>query len=112
MFQRGGMLSYQYTTDQEFRLLNAHSVSYSQPVNRDYSVSMYGSWAGVTPNVGVGLSQQGESWQLGASAVRHLIRSPEHSQNLSFGFDFKSTNNKQQTGICRIKRRRQQCRSV
>lgn len=93
MFQRGGTLSYQYTTDQEFQLLNAHSVSYSQPLSRERSIAAYGSWAGVTPMVGVGLTQQGESWQLGLGLTEHLIRTSEHSQNLTFGLDFKSTNN-------------------
>lgn len=93
LFNRGGIVSYQYTADQDFAHLEAHSVSYNQPINRDYSVMTYGSWAGVSPMLGGGLSQEGESWQLGAAVTQHLIRTPNHSQNFSIGIDFKSTNN-------------------
>lgn len=93
LFNRGGTLSYQYTTDQDFARLKAHSVSYNQPVNRDYSFNTYGSWATVTPVLGGGLIQQGESWQAGIGITRHLERTAKHSQSLSAGIDFKSTNN-------------------
>lgn len=93
MFGRGGQLSYQYTTDQSFQRLKAHSVSYNHAVNRRYSVGTYGSYATVSPMLGGGLNQDGESWQVGVSTTRHLIRSAQHSRNLTAGLDFKSTNN-------------------
>jgi len=93
MFGRGGLLSYQYTTDQEFSRLKAHSASLNQPLSRDYSLSTYGSWAEVSPVLGAGLTQGGQSWQTGIGMTHHLIRSYEASQNLTLGLDFKSTNN-------------------
>jgi len=93
LFGRGGILSYQYTADQTFSTLNAHAVSYNQPLNRLYSINAYGSWAGVTPAIGNGLNQNGESWQTGGEIVRHLDRSRNLTRNLNFGYDFKSTNN-------------------
>lgn len=93
MFNRGGTLSYQYTADQEFAHLEAHSVSYNQLLTSDLSLSSYGSWAGVSPMIGGGLSQEGESWQFGAALTQHMIRTANHSQNFSIGIDFKSTNN-------------------
>ena len=93
LFNRGGILGYQFTTDEEFSLLKAHALSYSQALNRRWSFQSYGSWASVSPMVGIGLLQEGESWQLGAGFSRHLIRNRRESANLVFGLDFKSTNN-------------------
>jgi len=94
LFGRGGTLGYQYTADQEFRLLNAHAVNLSQPLSREHSFTSYGSWAAVQPEMSiVGLTQGGESWQTGSALVRHLVRNSSQTRNLAFGFDFKSTNN-------------------
>lgn len=93
VFGKGGTLGYQYTTDEDFALLKAHSLSLSQPINRCWSIQAFGSWAGVTPTLGGGLNQQGESWQLGASINRHLSRTRFEVTNVSIGIDFKSTNN-------------------
>ncbi|QDT07206.1 Heme/hemopexin transporter protein HuxB precursor [Rubripirellula lacrimiformis] len=90
---RGGILGYQFTTDEEFKLLHAHSVSLDQPLNRDYALQAYGSWAGVVPMLSSGFAQDGESYQFGGQLIRHLSRDRFHSRNLSAGFDFKSTNN-------------------
>ncbi|WDQ14862.1 ShlB/FhaC/HecB family hemolysin secretion/activation protein [Rhodopirellula sp. P2] len=90
---RGGILGYQFTTDEEFTLLRAHSVSLDQPLSRDHSLQTYGSWAGVTPTMGGGFAQDGESYQFGGQLIQHLSRDRFHSRNLSAGFDFKSTNN-------------------
>lgn len=89
----GGILGYQFTTDEEFKLLRAHSVSLDQPLSRDFSLQAYGSWAGVTPMMDSGFAQDGESYQFGGQLIRHLSRDRFHSRNLSAGFDFKSTNN-------------------
>ncbi|WP_144054621.1 ShlB/FhaC/HecB family hemolysin secretion/activation protein [Rhodopirellula europaea] len=90
---RGGILGYQFTTDEEFALLRAHSVSLDQPLSREFSLQGYGSWAGVTPMMDSGFAQDGESYQFGGQLIRHLSRDRFHSRNLSAGFDFKSTNN-------------------
>ncbi|MCA9061101.1 MAG: ShlB/FhaC/HecB family hemolysin secretion/activation protein [Planctomycetaceae bacterium] len=93
LFGRGGLLSYQYTTDQELQHLEAHSASLSYQIDRDYSVQTFGSWAAVSPMLGGGLSQQGESWQTGLSLCRHLRKDVNRDQNVNVGLDFKSTNN-------------------
>lgn len=90
---RGGILGYQFTTDQDFSLLKAHSLSYTQPINRSWSSQAYGSWAKVKPQLGFGLNQDGESWQTGWGLVRHLVRNQREQANFSLGIDFKSTNN-------------------
>jgi hemolysin activation/secretion protein len=90
---RGGILGYQYTADEEFDLLHAHSVSLDQPLSRDYSLQTFGSWAGVKPMLDAGFAQNGESYQFGGQLTRHLERDRLISRNLTAGFDFKSTNN-------------------
>lgn len=90
---QGGTLGYQYTGDEDFSLLEAHSVNFNQPLNRQYSWQSFGSWAGVRPDVGLGLTQDGESYQTGGSLVQHLVRNRQQQENVSIGYDFKSTNN-------------------
>ncbi|TWT98969.1 Heme/hemopexin transporter protein HuxB precursor [Neorhodopirellula pilleata] len=89
----GATLGYQYTADEEFRLLQAHSLSVSQPISRNYTFNLFGSWAGVVPELAGGLGQNGESWQVGSTLIRHFVRRPDHFRNGTFGWDFKSTNN-------------------
>lgn len=93
LFGKGGLLGYQYTTDEAFDLFQAHAVSYLQPINRRWSWQSHIAWAEVTPDLGPGLTQRGESWQTSASWVRHLKLTEQHQMNCSFGFEFKSTNN-------------------
>ncbi|WP_231612370.1 ShlB/FhaC/HecB family hemolysin secretion/activation protein [Novipirellula galeiformis] len=94
---RDGILSYQYTADGDFSLLEAHAVSYSQPINREWSFNSYGSWAGVRPSV-PGFNQDGESWQLGTAVTRHWKKNRYVDFNTSLGLDFKSTNNNLEFG--------------
>ncbi|TWU47130.1 ShlB/FhaC/HecB family hemolysin secretion/activation protein [Rubripirellula reticaptiva] len=93
LFGRGGTLGYQYTADESFSLLEAHSLSFTQPINRDYSFLTYGSWAGVSPMLDGGLDQNGESYQFGSTLTRHLEKSRTHFRNLTAGYEFKATNN-------------------
>ncbi|WP_037198635.1 ShlB/FhaC/HecB family hemolysin secretion/activation protein, partial [Rhodopirellula baltica] len=96
-FGKGGILSYQYTADAEFYRLNAHSVSYAQPVNRSYSWNAYGSWAGVSPTIPT-INQDGESWQVGLGITHHLQKTQWVDTNWSIGADFKQTNNNLEFG--------------
>jgi hemolysin activation/secretion protein len=97
-FGRGGTLSYQYTADADFRRLHAHAVSYLEPINRDWSFQTYGSWAMVDPIINAGVRQNGESWQAGLGMFRHLTKNRYEDTALSFGFDFKSTDNNVEFG--------------
>ncbi|MCC9645141.1 ShlB/FhaC/HecB family hemolysin secretion/activation protein [Rhodopirellula sp. JC740] len=93
MFGRSGILGYQYTTDQEFRYLHAHSLSYSEAFSRHWSGNVFGSLANVAPKLGTGLNQDGQSWQIGGGFTRHLVFNRHEVTNLFVGFDFKSTDN-------------------
>lgn len=96
-FGRGGLLSYQYTTDSDFNRLHAHSVSYSELINRNYSWNAFGSWAGVEPSIAP-FAQDGESWQLGLGLTRHLVKNRKQDTSLTLGVDFKRTNNNLEFG--------------
>lgn len=97
-FSNDGILSYQYTTDGNLDRLHAHALSYNLPIDRCHSLQAFGSWAGVAPALGGGLSQDGESWLTGVALVRHLHKDQWGSRNLSLGLDFKSTNNNLEFG--------------
>lgn len=96
-FGRDGQLSYQYTTDANFQHLEAHSAVYQKAWNRTWSWQTYGAWSGVE-SVADPFSQTGESWQVGSSVLRTLQRTQELQSWLTFGFDFKSTNNNLEFG--------------
>ena len=93
LFGRDGTLGYQYTTDEDFALLKAHAVNYAVPINRQWSTAGYASWAKVGSDLGGGINQGGESWQTGGGLSWHLIRGPLHHRSVTFGGDFKSTDN-------------------
>lgn len=93
LFGRGDMLSYQYTGDQEFSHLEAHSLSYNHQIDRKNRFMAYGSFASVKPMLAGGLSQNGESWQAGMAFTHHLVRTYKQQRNISIGLDVKSTNN-------------------
>ena len=97
-FGRGGMLSYQYTGDADFRHLHAHAVSYVEPLSRKWSMNAYGSWAAVDPIAVAAVTQQGESWQVGMGLTRYLSKNRCGETSFNMGLDFKSTNNNLEFG--------------
>src|SRR5690606_10348633 len=87
LFGGDGTVSYQYTAAAQFRHLDAHAASYSQPINRDFSFQAYGSWAGVDSDLGAPFNQSGESWQVGTALVHHLNKNQWIDENVALGFD-------------------------
>jgi len=92
LFGYDGTLSYQYTADAYFSHLNAHAVTYTQPVNRDWSWSAYGSWAEVKPIINF-FDQNGMSWIAGGNLQYHISKTRTSYENARIGMEFKSTNN-------------------
>ena len=97
-FGYDGTLSYQYTADTDLSRLHAHALSYNQPLSRDYSFQTFGSWARVDPDIAGPLMQNGESWQASALLVKHLTKNRCTDENISFGLDYKTTNNNLEFG--------------
>lgn len=91
-------ISYQYTTDSEFHRLHAHAATYTLPINRRWTFSTYGSWAGVDPMLGGGLGQDGDSWQVGTELRRHLLKNRLADESVVIGIDFKATDNNLEFG--------------
>lgn len=96
-FGRDGQLSYQYTTDADFRHLEAHSAVYQKAWNRTWSWQTYGAWSSVE-SISEPLAQTGESWQVGSAVLRTIERTRELQSWLTFGFDYKMTNNNLEFG--------------
>jgi len=86
-------LNYQYTRSTDWKLLQAHSASYSVPLpNRD-TVSVFGSWARADSITGGIFDLQGINWQVGTRYNIPLPSLPGDTQTLSFGADYKWSNN-------------------
>lgn len=98
IFNADDTASYQYTSDSDFRKLHAHAATYTNPINRDYAFQTYGSWAASNPTIAGGFLQGGESWQSGFGITRTLEKSRFVDESISFGFDFKATNNNLEFG--------------
>ena len=98
IFNANDTASYQYTTDADLRHLHAHAATYTNLISRDYTFQTYGSWAGVDPAIGGGFIQGGESWQTGFAVIRTLEKNRFVDENITFGFDFKATNNNLEFG--------------
>ncbi|MCE9608251.1 MAG: ShlB/FhaC/HecB family hemolysin secretion/activation protein [Planctomycetia bacterium] len=91
-FKRDGQLSYQYTSDTQFDRLQAHSYSYQRAWSREWSFQTYGAYSDVTARPDPFL-QTGQSWIVGGALLRYFNYDPYLQSWLSFGYDFKSTNN-------------------
>ncbi|MDP6502130.1 MAG: ShlB/FhaC/HecB family hemolysin secretion/activation protein, partial [Planctomycetota bacterium] len=92
MFGTEKQLSYQYTTDTEFDRSRSHSMNVLVPFNWHHKFQVIGSYSDFSPEL-TGVSQSGVTWQISPRYVwpRPALKAIEH--NLTFGFDFKRSNN-------------------
>lgn len=87
-------LSYQYTTDTDFKLLHAHSVSYEIPLPWRHTISLYGGYADSRADFNTALvSQTGSSVQVSGRYEVPLPRIGSFSHAINFGLDFKRMDN-------------------
>ncbi len=93
MLGRDGLLSYQHTSDTHFDRLKAHAANYTQPIDRERSFNVFGSWARVNPDFGFPLHQTGQSWQVGAGLTQYICKTRWAEEYVYLGGDFKSTDN-------------------
>jgi len=97
VFRRDGQFSYQYTADTHFDRLQAHAVTYQRAWNRDWSWQTYGAVSDVA-SFAVPLNQEGQSWIVGGAIMRNFNYGPYLHNFLTFGSEFKSTNNNLEFG--------------
>ncbi len=87
-------LSYQYTTDIDFDLLQAHSVSYEIPLPWRHTLSFYGGYADSEADFNTtALTQEGSSYQMSGRYEIPLGRKGNFSHLVNFGLDFKRLDN-------------------
>ncbi|MCD6050096.1 MAG: peptide transporter [Verrucomicrobia bacterium] len=87
-------LSYQFTTDVEFDLLQAHSMSYEIPLPWRHTLSFYGGYAKSESDFNTaGFTQEGESYQISGRYEIGLGRVGNYSHLVNFGLDFKRLDN-------------------
>jgi hemolysin activation/secretion protein len=89
-------LNYQYTTDTDFRLVKAHSLSYLIPLPWRHTLTLFGSYVDAKADFGAvapGTLSKGESYQ---ASLRYEVPLPavqKYQHALSAGFDYKKSNN-------------------
>ncbi len=87
-------LSYQYTTDIDFELLQAHSLSYEIPLPWRHTLSFYGGYAESEADFNTTLlNQEGSSIQVSGRYEIGLGRVGNFSHLVNFGLDFKRLDN-------------------
>ena len=86
--------NYQYSADDDFNLVSAHSASYIAPLPWRHTLMVYGSYVDAKAQFGQNApTADGHSWQISG---RYSVPLPEiHTlrHDVSLGFDFKRSNN-------------------
>ncbi len=105
IFNRGHLLSYQYTTN-DFNRFNSHTAYYAAPLPWNHMLSFFGGYSSVDVTIPTTTIQsRGDSWQLSG---RYTVPLYGYDSSLmtecTFGFDFKQTNNNvlDTTGIIKV----------
>lgn len=98
LFGLGQQLSYQFSTNVEFDGLFAHSGVWSIPLPWLHTLEFSGTYAESQPRVDNGFDLRGQTWQVGAHYVIPLPTLHHYTQELTLGYDYKSTNNNLQFG--------------
>ncbi|HVU24953.1 MAG TPA: ShlB/FhaC/HecB family hemolysin secretion/activation protein [Opitutus sp.] len=93
-FGRGDQLGYQYSASPDARTSVTHSGNYSTDLPWRHTLSVFGAYSELVGRVSAPLSLKGHNGQLGlryAIPLRPLR--PKVTQDLTLGFDFKSSDN-------------------
>jgi hemolysin activation/secretion protein len=87
-------LNYQYTTDTEFDLIKAHSMSYVAPLPWRHTIILYGAYVDARARLPGGeIGADGTSWQVSARYSVPLPDIQKYRHQAALGFDFKRGNN-------------------
>jgi Hemolysin activation/secretion protein len=87
-------LNYQYTTDTDFDLIKAHSMSYVAPLPWHHTIMLYGAYVDAKAGLSLGgTSADGTSWQISGRYSVPLPDIQRYRHQVALGFDFKRGNN-------------------
>ena len=100
-FGADGQLGYQATVSPDFvegrggapLAFQSHSLTYSQPVNREDTVIAFGTYQRVSPALGASIGQVGKNYQVSLRYNHLLSADPAARSALVFGYDFKQSDN-------------------
>lgn len=85
--------SYQFTTSSDFEKMQAHSGNYVIPLPWRHTITIFGSYAELKPNLPAPFDLMGRNWQIGERYEIPLPKIREYQHSLTAGFDFKQSNN-------------------
>ncbi len=101
VFGQDQQLNYQYTTDDSFKLVKAHSASYVIPLPWRHTLTFFGSYVDASADFGStapGTTSSGKSYQ---ASMRYEVSLPsigKYQHAVTVGFDFKKSNNNLEFG--------------
>ncbi len=94
-------LSYQFTRSVSGRY-DAHSLSWTVPLPWRDKLLIFGSFEQETPNIGPQFGENGYSGQASLRYVHSLPGLARFTEDVQFGYDFKTTNNNLEFGGLRV----------
>ncbi len=87
-------LNYQYTTDTDFDLVKAHSMSYIVPLPWRHTLMLYGAYVDAKARFADGVTTgSGTSWQVSGRYSVPLPDINSYRHQVAAGFDFKRSDN-------------------
>jgi hemolysin activation/secretion protein len=88
------LFTYQYTSSYDVKRFQGHTGQYMAPLPWGHLLSLYGGYSTVDPYMPFpAMHHHGQNGQTSLRYVLPLNTRPRSTQDLSFGFDFKTTNN-------------------
>lgn len=94
----GQLLNYQFTGSADLEKMTSHALSYTAPLPWRHLLTLTGSYQDIKPDVAAPMKSDGFAYDLGADYTIPLAVTPNTSHDLSFGYDFKRSNNNLEFG--------------
>jgi hemolysin activation/secretion protein len=100
-FGLDGQLAYQFTASKDLfesrggldPRFQAHSLTMIQPLSRQATAILFGTYQRTAPQIGPSLGLTGKSIQLSPRIAFRMLSRPDRRAQLTFGYDFKQTDN-------------------
>lgn len=90
-FGLGHLLDYQFTSSEDYKGMNAHSLHYEIPLTYRQTLSFFGAWAESNPNIAP-YDMTAESLEFSGRYMYDFSPVHDYRHNLTFGVDYKYSN--------------------